>query len=126
MEITEKICKFCGMILPDHKHRLAKYCNDYCCYEARKNRSKSRYAQLSNIYAQRRKNEKILEQFYPFIAKKVIVTAEMLDALAFDFGFSDGELSDKNGNIWKKNGAYFYLLNNNKTITIWKPENSSQ
>ena len=116
----EKRCKYCNTVLPADKHGSALYCDEDCYYEAKKIRSNCRYHELQSNYSIKKNNETILALLCPMSKNMVATTREILDSLGFIWGICDGEVDGSDKSIWKKIGLYHYVLNNDKTISIWK------
>ncbi len=114
------ICAKCKKAISASRRRHAKYCDEECYFQAKRERSVSNYNRQKDAFANFRKNEQLLSQFYPFIERKEPIYYSILTVLGFDWGISQGESQDSNDNIWKAIGHYYYCINPDKTISIWK------
>ncbi len=118
------ICAKCKKAISASRRRHAKYCGEECYLQAKRDRSVSNYNRQKGAFVNFRKNEQLLSQFYPFMDRKEPIHYSTLNALGFDWGISEGESQDADNNIWKMIGRYYYYINPDKTISIWK--NSTQ
>ncbi len=115
-----RVCPVCYDDIPDEMHGSARYCSNECSYSARLERSKLRYAKMKNITTLVDKNEKILDQYFPFMAKKVSITIDMLSVHDFDFDFTQRIRIDSKNRKWITVGKYYYFIDEKKEIWILK------
>lgn len=118
--MTTKTCLFCKKSLPLARRKHAIYCSESCYNAAKRERSNTNYSEQKGIIKGFRINERLLAQFYPLAESKQPILYDTLNALGFDWGISQSEKQDINKKIWKGIGQYYYFINPDKTILIWK------
>jgi hypothetical protein len=114
----------CINIIPKNRKISAKFCSDACYYEAKKNRSRTRYAQLKAPGDEIKKCEQILAYLYGVASLKKSLTADDLTAYQFNFGISTGERLDDKKRLCKIIGGYSYYIDSTKKLEIWKLKQS--
>jgi hypothetical protein len=114
----------CTNMIPKNRKRSAKFCSDACYYEAKKNRSCTRYAQLKASGDEIRRCEQILAYLYGVATMNKPLTADDLISYKFNFGISTGERLDDKKRLCKIIGGYSYYIDSTKKLEIWKLKQS--
>lgn len=118
--MTNRICQVCANAIPSSRRAHSRYCSNTCYMIAKKQRAVLDYGSKKDLLSSFNKNERLLAQFYPLSESKHPISYGMLNALGFDWGISQSEKQDAKKNIWKGIGQYYYFINPDKTILIWK------
>lgn len=107
--MNERICRQCGVHIPEDYHKSRRYCGEKCESEARRIRSGNRYKKMRALYEALKTNDQLLSQYYP-IQGTFIITYLFLQELGFDFGCSLRRFLSGNGRIFLVTGRYAYTI----------------
>lgn len=118
--MAKRKCLHCDADIPAKRKKSSKYCSDACYYEAKKDRSNSRYQTIKSSFDQVRHNENLLEQFYLLTELKKEIHFDDLNKKGFNWGITTGETAGPNDTIWRIVGKYAYFIQSNKTVKVWK------
>lgn len=118
--MAKRKCLHCNTDIPAKRKRSSKYCSDGCYYEAKKDRSNTRYQAIKSNFDLIKRNESILEKFYLLTELKKQILFEDLNKCGFNWGLTTGESAGPNNTIWKIVGKYAYLIEANQTVKVWK------
>lgn len=113
------LCLYCNKPIPDEKKSDSKYCSNACYKMAKKERDKKNYHANNAKIKEFKKNSKILERFAIFNELNLLIKADYLNKLKFNWGLSTDEINI-NGLVFKQVGdEYAYRLEANETVKLW-------
>lgn len=118
----KRTCLFCNGPISTQRKGSAMYCSNEHYYEAKKLRSRGRYANLKRYPDELAKNHEALERahFVQHFDRKLNLAE--LTTLGFVWGVSTGEIADFKGRIFTKVGEHYaYRVDpETKEVEIWK------
>ena len=120
-----KLCLFCGQPLNGGQHGNSHYCDQYCYYSAKTERTKNKYWESKASMEAFQKSDKILKMFHDTYSTGEFVSASLLDQAGMDWLITKGEVIIDELPV-KVIGDYGYSLFKNETIKIWKILNRQQ